>query len=86
VKHTIMFRFRPEVSPDRQETVIERIRAWNEVGQVSRLNPGASLPEILRICYAYLRDAAEVGTVLDRLTRLPEIEAASAPAERHLIR
>jgi hypothetical protein len=35
--------------------------------------------------HAYVADGADVGETVERLSGLPEVELAEAPAQRHLI-
>lgn len=82
---TVMFTFRSQVSPDRQEALLEEIGTWEEVTKAGRLKPDAKRADILRMAYAYVEDHADVAALVKRFAALPEVEDASMPAERHLL-
>jgi hypothetical protein len=53
--------------------------------QVAALDPEAEEPDIRRICYAYVADAADPETLVQRLQGLPEVGSAAVPPERHAL-
>jgi hypothetical protein len=82
---TVMFTFRPEVSPEQQDAILDQLDGWEEIRKAVRLKPDAKYPEILRMCYAYLEDSADVESTAKRMADLPEVEAAEIPAKRGLL-
>lgn len=82
---SVMFNFRPNVSPERQKVILDAISHWREVYGASRLRPNAKHPEVQRMCYAYVQDPTNVVATVERLESLPEVESASVPAERELV-
>jgi hypothetical protein len=83
---TVTFNFRPDVSPARQDDVLERISTWRDVRKASRLKPGAKHPLLSRMAYAQVTDDADVDNLIGRLSKLAEIESASIPATRGLVK
>lgn len=83
---SVMFNFRPDVPRDEQDAALARISDWSAINKASRLKPEAKNPLLQRMAYAYLEDDADIEKVVERLNDLPEIESASAPTSRHLIR
>lgn len=82
---SVMFNFRPNVSPQRQDAILAQIETWDGISKTARLKPDAKRPEILRMCYAYVSNNIDIEALLKRLSALPEIESASTPAERRLL-
>jgi hypothetical protein len=83
---SVTFNFHPDVSTDRQDGVLERINTWGDIRQASRLKPGAKHPLLLRMAYAHVRDDADINGLIGRLLKLPEIESASIPPTRRLVK
>ncbi len=83
---SVMFNFRPEVSRDEQDAALERISGWQAISKASRLKPDTQKPVLQRMAYAYVEDDADIEKIVERLNALTEIESASAPTLRHLIR
>ncbi len=82
---TVMFNFHADVPPAQQEMLMAQIDAWDGVHRTACLKPEATCPELRRMCYAYVEDSAEIKTIVERLSILPEIESAFPPAERRLL-
>ncbi len=82
---SVVFKFRSTVSPEQPDAVLAQINTWEGVSKAGHLKPDARSPEVLRLCYAYIEDNANLAALVERLSRLPEIESASPPAERRLI-
>jgi hypothetical protein len=82
---TVMFNFHADVPPQQQETLMAQIGTWDGVHKTACLKPDATRPELRRMCYAYVEDSAEIKTIVERLSTLPEIESAFPPAERRLL-
>lgn len=82
---SVMFTFRPDVSPEQQEAILEQLDRWAEIHKAARLKPDTKYPEILRMCYAYLENDADEESTLKRMVGLSEIESAETPAKRRLI-
>jgi hypothetical protein len=82
---SVMFNFRPGVKLERQEAVLAQIGAWDEISKAVRLKPDAKSLEILRMCYAYVDDNADIEAIVKRLSALPEVESAFLPEARRLI-
>jgi len=83
---SVMFNFHPAVSPDEQDALLERIGNWETINKATRLKPDAKKPILQRMAYAYVEDDADIEKIVERLNDLPEIESASAPTSRRLIR
>jgi len=81
-----MFNFRPEVSRDEQDALLERIGGWETINKASRLKPDAKKSVLQRMAYAYVENDADIEKIVERLTDQPEIESASAPTARGLVR
>ena len=80
-----MFNFKPEITAQMQDARLENIASWEAIAITAFLDAEASLPELRRMCYAYVQEAADIDGVLKRLIALPEIETAFLPAERRLL-
>lgn len=83
---SVTFNFRTDVSEDERQETLERISSWSDVEKASPLKPEAKNPLLLRMAYAYLKDDADLDGVVERISNLPEIESASAPPRRRLIK
>lgn len=81
----VTFSFRQDVSRERQDQILDEISAWRQIEGASHLKPDAKLDLLLRLCYAYVRDDADAGEVMEKLAQIPEIETASQPPVRHLV-
>ena len=80
---TILFTFRSDVPLERQVAIIDEIRAWDGVIAAGRLYPDeTSNPDMLRRCYAYTEDWADLDALVRRVAALPEVENAFVPPER----
>ncbi len=82
---SVMFNFRPNVPLEEQDALLVQINTWNGISRAAHLKPDAKNPALLRMCYAYVSDQAELEALVERLSALPEIESASIPAERRLL-
>jgi hypothetical protein len=80
-----MFTFRPNVSREQQDAILDQLDGWAEIHKTARLKPDTKYPEILRMCYAHLEDSADIESTAQKMEDLPEIEAAEIPADRQLI-
>jgi len=76
---------RPGTAPARRHALLEELRKRPEITSAAPLRPGAKSDVVQRMFYAKIDDDADVGGVLRELNRLPEIESASLPAERHIL-
>ncbi|MGE0129517.1 MAG: hypothetical protein AB7U82_15680 [Blastocatellales bacterium] len=84
-KPVVTFAFHPGVSRERQDEILSEIGSWDEVDQAGQVNPESPIESFTRMCFAYLKDDADADEISHRLSSLPEIESASAPAPRRLI-
>jgi len=82
---TITITFRAEVPKPRREAVLEAMARTSGVLKASFLKAESDHPEIARTAYLSLATQADVEAVLTQLRQLPEIEAASLPAQRRLM-
>ena len=82
---TVMFNFKSEVPAQMQAARLEDIASWDAITVTAFLDAEASLPELRRMCYAYVQEAADIDGVLKCLIALPEIETAFIPAQRYLL-
>jgi hypothetical protein len=83
--HTVMFNFRSSVTLEQQEAFMAQIGTWDGVRKAGPIKPDATRPELHRMCYAYVEDSADTEKIVERLSKLPEIESAFPPAERRLL-
>jgi hypothetical protein len=81
----VNFNFKPEVAREDRESVVDRIKQWDSVVEAAPLKPDTRNPWLRRIYHAYVEDGTDVGETVERLSGLPEVELAEAPAQRHLI-
>jgi hypothetical protein len=84
-KRVVTFSFRPEVSRERQEEVLAEIERWKQIEHASHLKPDAKMSELMRLCFAYVKDDADANEVATNLAAMPEIESASSPSVRRLV-
>ncbi len=82
---SVLFNFRPNVSPERQEVLLAQMNAWEGVSKAGHLKPDTRSAQVLRMCYAYIEDNANFEALAARLSSLPELESVSPPTERRLI-
>jgi hypothetical protein len=78
------FSFRPEVTAEQRDSVLDQIRRWDPIIEAMPLKPGATHPSTRRLHHAYVTDN-DVAATVERLSSLPEIESAAVPAKRHLV-
>ncbi len=83
---SIMFSMRPGTDADKQDALIARLHKVPGIVRASSLSPQAKNPDLRRMCFAHVADDANVDEVLAQVRREPEVEQASLPAERRLIR
>lgn len=83
---SVTFNFRPGISMDQQEHVLKHVNTWGDVRKASRLKPGAKHPLLSRMAYAYVTGDADLGDLVKRLSSLPEVESASIPSRRRLVK
>ena len=83
---SVMFTFRPGVQLEEQDEILKTINDWKTVSKAGRLKPSAKHPLVLRMAYAYIKDGSDVEQVAEQLSELPEIESASVPTERYLVK
>jgi hypothetical protein len=74
---SIGFSFNPDVSTERQESVLAQINDWDEVKLAKRLQPTARDSDVARMAYAYIEDDADATELTIRLNRIPEIDGDS---------
>ena len=84
---SVGFTFNPDVSPERQDRVLDEINKWAEINLAKRLKPDARKQDLLRMAYAYIKEDANPSEIIRRLSELSEIdpESVSSPTERRLI-
>lgn len=82
---SVMFNFRPDVSPERQDAVLVQIETWDGISKTAHLKPDTKHADVRRMCYAYVDNNTDVEVLRERLSALPEIESAFIPAERRLL-
>lgn len=83
---SVTFTLRRGLSPEREERVLSEISAREGVVKAARLKPDAKDPTIRLMGFAYLEDSADPEALVTFLSQLPEVESASVPATRGLIR
>ena len=82
---SVMLMFKQDVSPEDQEHVLTKLNARQGVIKAARLKPEARNPDVLRMAFVYVDDSLNVQTLLDQLSKLPEIDSASLPPQRGLV-
>jgi hypothetical protein len=84
VVRSIVFNVRPEVGHEEQAALLSRLGRLPGIARAAALSPNSKNPVTRRMCYAYVRDDADIHAVRDELARLPQVESADLPAERGL--
>jgi hypothetical protein len=82
---SIMFNFRLDLPPEKQNALLNQINNWNGISQAGHLKQNAQNPAIARMCYAYVNETEELKVLMEKLSALPEIESVSIPATRQLL-
>jgi hypothetical protein len=82
---SVTFVFRPGLTSEQQDAILERLQSWTAIDKAERLNRTSSNPDISRMAYAYVSDEAEPRAIAQRLSEIPEIESATLPAPRRLV-
>jgi membrane-bound lytic murein transglycosylase MltF len=77
MEQTIFFLLRSELSTDEQKSFLDRIRKWNDIAAVGRINPKATDSNGVRKCFLYTRSGARAETVMTRLRSQTEVETGS---------
>jgi hypothetical protein len=83
---TVIFNFRPEVEREKQDRILQKISSWSGVIKATRLKSDAKDPRVSRMSQVYIENSADAKGIVKKLSDTPEIEQASLPAERRLIR
>jgi hypothetical protein len=81
---SIVFQFRPETTPEKQDAALTTIRGLPAVRSAAPLAAGARNADIRLMGYAYVEDAADIQEIVRSISELPEVESASVPAARRL--
>ena len=81
---SVMFNFRPDVSRLQRTILLHQIEDWAPVASAALVDPEATHPEVQRMAFVYVNDAAAVDAVVNHLNELQEVEVAFTPAERWL--
>jgi hypothetical protein len=82
---SVMFNFHPEVPEERRDAVLTAIRRWGSVLGAALLKPDAKNELTKRMAYAQLAEAADIETIIKKISDLPEVESASMPAKRRML-
>ena len=82
---SVFLKFKPDVVLEVQDGILGQIRTWDSTVKAGRLKPEAKQPEILRMCCVYVEENADVSNMIQRLAKIPEVESAFVPAERHCL-
>jgi hypothetical protein len=80
----VNFNFKPEVAGEERNSVVDQIKQWDSVVEAAPLKPDAKHPGLRRMYHAYVVEGADVEGTVERLSGLPEVELAEAPAQRLL--
>ena len=83
---SIVFSLRPGTAADKQDALLARLHKLPGIVHANSLSPQAKNPDVRRMCFAHVADDADVEQVLAQVRQEPEVEQASLPAERRLIR
>ncbi len=83
---TITFRLCACDDPAVEGKALDTISRWSDVDRVGRVRPDAANPVLRRMCWLVVKGDKTVGVVLSRLKDMQEIESASVPSTRRLIR
>lgn len=81
---SIVFNVRPEVGEQEQESLLDRLGQLPGVQRAAALNPHSKNSVVRRMGYCYVNDDTDIDAVREQIARLPEVESAALPAERHL--
>ncbi len=81
---SIVFNVRPEIGHKEQAALLTRLRRLPGVDRATCLNPNSKSAVIQRMCYAYVKDDADLESLRRQIGSLPEIESADVPAQRGL--
>jgi hypothetical protein len=78
--------FKSGISLQQQKSVLQEIDEWKDVDKILYLLPNSDHPDIRRMVNTYVNDEADIDEVVQQLEQLPEIESASVPPQRGLVR
>jgi hypothetical protein len=81
----VMFTFRPGLSREDQDRVLDMINSLDGVTRAARLKPDAHDPDTARMACAFVDDVTDPGRIVVTLSHIPQIEVASSPSARGLI-
>lgn len=82
---SVMFSFKPDVSPEKQKAILDELEHWDSISKASHLKPDANNPAVLRMAYAYVENDSSAEEVVKKLSAIREIDEASVPAKRKLV-
>jgi hypothetical protein len=83
--HALSFQFKADVSRERQDTLLSRLKAIDGIEHLDRIDPSSENPLISRMCMAQASDPHRIDELKSRLAGMP-VENVEEPATRRLIK
>jgi hypothetical protein len=81
---SILFNVKPEVTSAGQERLFNRLKAIPGIHRTSCLHAKARDAALRRMCFAEVKEEADIQALLTQIRALPEVEEAGLPAQRGL--
>ena len=81
---SIHFNVKPEVTHAAQEALLHGMNALPGIHRVASLNAQAKDATIRRMCFAEVKEDADIHALLKRIQSMSEVESADMPAQRGL--
>jgi hypothetical protein len=82
---TLTFNFSADLPRQQQNSLLAKVRDWSGVKAAQKLDPESDDPQISRMGFVELADAASAKQIKQRLAKLAGIENVETPAGRELI-
>jgi len=82
---TLTFNFSDDVPRQQQNSLLAKVRDWSGVKAAQKLDPESDDPQISRMGFVELADAASAKQIKVKLAKLPGVENVEEPAGRELI-
>jgi len=81
---SIIFNFKPEVPSATQENLLKGLNTLPGIHRASCLNAKAKDASLRRMCFAEIKEDADLQALLTRIRSMGEVEEAGLPAQRGL--
>ena len=79
----VEFTFQDNVDSRQQKAILDKINSWDSIESAGLVMADSADEEIKRMAFAFVKDEADLQTVLDRLKTFSEIKSPVEPPKRY---